>query len=86
MELPLYQNSSIIQDYAIPTKKSDLVTNYPKSSNEITIVIFDWDNTLFCTDYLEMHKPDYNSIFKGMSSLEELGYYINDELHYLENV
>jgi len=50
------------------------------------IVIFDWDNTLFCTKYLEMLNADYDSIFNGRSCLEDLGGYLLDEISVLERV
>lgn len=50
------------------------------------IIIFDWDNTLFCTKYLEMLNPDFESIFSGRSCLEDLGSYLMDEISNLERV
>ena len=50
------------------------------------IVIFDWDNTLFCTKYLEMLNPDYDAIFSGRKCLEDYGSYLLDEIQVLEGV
>ncbi len=47
------------------------------------VVIFDWDNTLFCTSYLEMFQLDFKSIFKETKSLEE---YLTHEIQSLEEV
>ena len=49
-------------------------------------VIFDWDNTLFCTDYFNMLQLDYKSIFSDKKSLEEEGTYLIYELQSLEEV
>lgn len=63
----------------------------PKSSTEMepqlkTIVLFDWDDTLFCTKYLNMHNLNYNDIFSFKASIEEVCCYLNTELRELEQV
>jgi hypothetical protein len=50
------------------------------------IVIFDWDNTLFCTDYLAGLKVDFKQLFSEEKSLEEFGFYLIHELQQLEQV
>jgi hypothetical protein len=84
MELSLSSNYQIATAAMFPVQKDVRVTS--TSSLEHTVVIFDWDNTLFCTDYLEMLKPNYESIFSGESSLEDLGCYLSEEMLTLENV
>ncbi len=56
------------------------------TTSQHKVIIFDWDDTLFCTKYLEMLKPDYEAIFKGRSCLEDLGSYLLDEVSMLERV
>lgn len=50
------------------------------------IAIFDWDDTLFCTSYMEIHKLSYQDIFKGECSLELSMPFLVKELKELENV
>jgi hypothetical protein len=54
--------------------------------NEIQVVIFDWDNTLFCTSYLEIFKIDYKSIFSEKISIDEVGSFLLGEIQSLEEV
>jgi len=53
---------------------------------EVKAVIFDWDNTLFCTSYLEMFQLDYKSIFSEQKSIEENGTFLLYEIQSLEEV
>jgi hypothetical protein len=55
-------------------------------TKEKRIFIFDWDDTLFCTKYIDIFCPDYNAIFSGRSCLEELGRFLVDEVLSLEQV
>jgi hypothetical protein len=57
-----------------------------KVKNEQQIVIFDWDDTLFCTKYLDLHVSDYKELFEEKISIEQLGMYLNYELQSLEEV
>ncbi len=59
------------------------ISNIPGLS---TIAIFDWDNTLFCTDYLDMLQLDYKAIFSEQISVEQIGAYLRDEIQKLEEV
>ncbi len=54
--------------------------------NEVKVVIFDWDNTLFCTSYLEIFQLDYRSIFSEKRAIEEVGVYLIYEIQSLEEV
>jgi hypothetical protein len=53
---------------------------------EVKVVIFDWDNTLFCTSYLEIFKLDYKSIFSEQKSIDEVGTFLLYEIQSLEEV
>jgi len=53
---------------------------------EVKVVIFDWDNTLFCTSYLEMFQLDYKSIFSEQKSIEENGTFLLYDIQSLEEV
>jgi hypothetical protein len=58
----------------------------PQSPGECKIALFDWDNTLFCTQYLDMLQLDYKNIFSEKKSLEEVGTYLIYEIQNLEEV
>jgi hypothetical protein len=53
---------------------------------EHNVVIFDWDDTLFCTKYLNMHEVDYKALFSEQKSIEEVSKYLSYELQSLEDV
>ena len=53
--------------------------------SEKTIIIFDFDDTLFCTKYLETFSLCYEDIFKSKVSLEELNPCLYKEIKELEN-
>ena len=57
-----------------------------KEESQSKIAIFDWDNTLFCTDYFDMLQLDYKGIFSEKKSIEEVGSYLLHELQSLEEV
>lgn len=50
------------------------------------VALFDWDDTLFCTKYMEIHELNYNEIFSCAKSLEDFGSFLTGELKELENV
>lgn len=50
------------------------------------VILFDWDNTLFCTDYLNTHKVDFKALFKESVSLESFGGFLSQEIRSLEQV
>ena len=50
------------------------------------VIIFDWDNTLFCTDYLKAQKLDFASIFDCKTSLEDQAFYLKSQIEDLEKV
>jgi hypothetical protein len=50
------------------------------------IAIFDWDNTLFCTQYFQMHIKDYKDLFDEKVSIESFGNFLSYELQTLEEV
>lgn len=55
-------------------------------SEEVCVALFDWDNTLFCTGYLEMLQVDYKKVFSEEKSIESFGAYLCYELQSLEEV
>jgi hypothetical protein len=57
-----------------------------QDGEDITVTIFDWDNTLFCTQYLEILQVDIKKIFSNEKSLEDFGAYLNHEMQFLEEV
>jgi hypothetical protein len=68
---------------------SDSDSEHIKSQDEaeeIHLALFDWDNTLFCTSYLEMLQVDCKQVFSDQKSLEAFGAYLNYELQTLEEV
>jgi len=62
------------------------IKTYMKENENRKIAIFDWDNTLFCTEYFDMLKLDYKSIFAEKTSVEDVGAYLVYELRSLEEV
>jgi hypothetical protein len=58
----------------------------PEMPEEHKVVILDWDNTLFCTQYLEMLQLDYKSIFSDEKSIDQVGTYLLYEIQSLEEV
>lgn len=50
------------------------------------VIIFDWDNTLFCTDYLKAQKLNFCSIFDSKTTLEEEAFYLKSQIENLEKV
>jgi hypothetical protein len=48
------------------------------------IAIFDWDDTLMCTNYLETFSINYSDIFKFNISLEQINPHLLKELSILE--
>jgi len=50
-----------------------------------TLIIFDFDDTLFCTKYLDTFSIPYKDIFNNMISLEEINPGLVIELKQLEN-
>ncbi len=50
------------------------------------VIIFDWDNTLFCTDYLKAQKLNFVSIFESKTTLEEEAFYLKSQIEDLEKV
>lgn len=58
--------------------------SYFNPPSEHSVVIFDWDNTLFCTQYFEMLQLDFKAIFAEQMSLEDVGAYLLYELQVLE--
>ena len=60
---------------------------YPQSSSNVhKIAIFDWDNTLFSTQYFQMHIKDYRDLFDEKVSIESFGNFLSYELQLLEEV
>lgn len=57
-----------------------------KLNEKSLVIIFDWDNTLFCTDYLKAQKIDFGSIFDGKRTLEEEAFYLKSQIEDLEKV
>ena len=57
-----------------------------KLNEKSLVIIFDWDNTLFCTDYLKAQNIDFCSIFDGKRTLEEDAFYMKSQLEDLEKV
>lgn len=51
-----------------------------------TVVLFDWDDTLFATKYLEIHDLNYTDIFSFSKSVEDFCGFLMNELKELENV
>ena len=73
------------------TTNSDSITTANSSPNpyekkmEKRIAIFDWDDTLFCTKYLETFQLNFTDIFSFKYSLEETNPYLLNQLKELEN-
>jgi hypothetical protein len=57
-----------------------------EEQQQVSVALFDWDNTLFCTGYLEMLQVDYKKVFSGEKSIESFGAYLCYELQSLEEV
>lgn len=57
-----------------------------QTKQDTTVAIFDWDDTLFCTKYLEMLQIDCKKIFSEEKSLEDYGAYLIREMQTLEEV
>ena len=49
-----------------------------------TLIIFDFDDTLFCTKYFDTFKISYQNIFSFQSSLEEVNFCLFKELDTLQ--
>ena len=80
--------TSEYSEETIITEESDEeITIFEKiNNNEHNIVIFDWDNTLFFTQYLDMLKLDYKALFSDQKPLEDEGAYLIEEMRNLEEV
>jgi len=50
------------------------------------VIIFDWDDTIFCTEYLKRYKLNYKSLFNQEYSLDTHFPFLMDELKMLEAV
>ena len=50
------------------------------------IALFDWDDTLFCTKYLENHQINYSDIFSFDKTLDDFCGYLKREFDELEKV
>lgn len=50
------------------------------------VVIFDWDNTLFATDYLKAQNLDFSAIFDSTTTLEQQAFYLKSQIEELEKV
>jgi hypothetical protein len=59
---------------------------FQEEENDITVALFDWDDTLFCTCYFEMLQIDCKKIFSEEESLENYGAYLTYEMQTLEEV
>jgi hypothetical protein len=57
-----------------------------KTKQDTTVAIFDWDDTLFCTKYLELLQIDCKKIFSEEKALEDYGTYLIHEMQTLEEV
>ena len=75
----------------LQSTNSDSTTTANSSPNpyekklEKRIAIFDWDDTLFCTKYLETFQLNFTDIFSFKYSLEETNPYLLNQLKDLEN-
>jgi hypothetical protein len=59
---------------------------HQSSTKEHRIAIFDWDNTLFCTDYFALHIKEYKELFEERVSIESFGKFLSYEFQCLEEV
>jgi hypothetical protein len=57
-----------------------------KYISEHNVAIFDWDDTLFCTKYLEMFKLDYKELFQEKTSIDQIATFLYYEIRKLEDV
>ena len=57
----------------------------PYEKMEKKIAIFDWDDTLFCTKYLETFQINFSDLFSFKQSIEESNPYLLNQLKDLEN-
>jgi len=73
---------------SLNTYDSDDEVRRPDSneSKEVRVVIFDWDNTLFSTSYLEIFQLDFRSIFSEDKAIDEVGTFLLYEIQSLEQV
>ena len=53
-------------------------------TNSVKIAFFDWDNTLFCTDYLAKFNINYKDIFSFQGNLNEINADLNYQLILLQ--
>ena len=53
-------------------------------TNSVKIAFFDWDNTLFCTDYLAKFNINYKDIFSFQGNLNEINADFNYQLILLQ--
>ena len=67
------------------TRTANSSPNPYEKTLEKRIAIFDWDDTLFCTKYLETFQLNFTDIFSFKYSLEETNPYLLNQLKDLEN-
>ena len=67
------------------TRTANSSPNPYEKTIEKRIAIFDWDDTLFCTKYLETFQLNFTDIFSFKYSLEETNPYLLNQLKDLEN-
>jgi hypothetical protein len=67
------------------TRTANSSPNPYEKTIEKRIAIFDWDDTLFCTKYLETFQLNFTDIFSFKYSLEETNPYLLNQLKELEN-
>lgn len=64
---------------------SSSIKNFEIKAEE-KVAIFDWDDTLFCTKYIETLQVNVSEVFSFRISFEDNYSYLVSELNELENV
>lgn len=72
---------------------SDAISDYNSDNDskvilqdEHNVAIFDWDNTLFCTEYLDLFKIDYKKLFQEQMSIDQIANFLGKDLETLQDV
>jgi hypothetical protein len=76
-------NSSATSTTISPLNSPNPFINLPYQQKKY-IAIFDWDDTLMCTNYLETFSINYSDIFKFNKKLEQINPFLLKELSSLE--
>lgn len=81
----IHKNMNTTKCYKSVTICSETTSTSGESSPSRTLVIFDFDDTLFCTKYLDTFSLSYKDIFSCKISLEEINPCLVKEIKDLES-